>query len=86
MRFVRGDDKNVMSKSILPVGVGRGLRAVYWDEEAFLERGGVYDWTREDGCGGDKALECWLGGSRRAADRLCPHRDGRYGHVVALLR
>ncbi|RCI13213.1 hypothetical protein L249_0179 [Ophiocordyceps polyrhachis-furcata BCC 54312] len=59
LRFVRGDNKNIMSKSILDVGVENALQAVHWDVEAFQERGGVYDWTREEEtCGGeDKTLD-----------------------------
>ncbi len=44
------------TRSILDVGVEEALRDVYWDEEGFAERGGVYDWSRDGaaatgGCG-----------------------------------
>ena len=38
------------TKSILDVGVPAALANVYWDEEGFNERGGVYDWTRSSDC------------------------------------
>ena len=46
MRFL---NKNVgePSKSILEVGVAAALKDVYWDEESFKQRGGIYDWTRQ---------------------------------------
>jgi len=37
------------TKSILDVGVAEALRDVYWDEEAFQKRGGVYQWSKQDG-------------------------------------
>lgn len=49
------------SRSILEVGVERALESVYWDEESFLERGGLYDWARpkgeKGGCGEGKELD-----------------------------
>ena len=33
------------TKSILEIGVEEALKDVYWDEEGFTERGGVYDWS-----------------------------------------
>jgi radical S-adenosyl methionine domain-containing protein 2 len=50
MRFL--DKGNNPSKSILEVGVKEALDAVYFDEKSFMERGGVYDWGKEDGNGG----------------------------------
>ncbi|KAL7920400.1 hypothetical protein ACQKWADRAFT_322285 [Trichoderma austrokoningii] len=44
MRFLDRDGKQP-SRSILEVGVEDALKAVYWDEAAFVERGGIYDWT-----------------------------------------
>lgn len=35
------------TESILEVGVEKALEGVYWDEEGFKERGGVYDWSKE---------------------------------------
>ena len=33
------------TKSVLEIGVEEALKDVYWDEEGFTERGGVYDWS-----------------------------------------
>ncbi|KAL2119404.1 hypothetical protein VTJ04DRAFT_6365 [Mycothermus thermophilus] len=44
------------SKSILEVGVEKALESVYWDEEAFVERKGIFEWTKpgtEKGCCGE---------------------------------
>ncbi|KKP03548.1 hypothetical protein THAR02_04355 [Trichoderma harzianum] len=56
MRFL---DRNGQqpSKSILEVGVQRALQAVFWDEEAFVERGGVYDWNKSSCSSNNKELE-----------------------------
>lgn len=35
------------SRTILDIGVERGLRSVHWDRGKFVERGGLYDWQRE---------------------------------------
>lgn len=46
---------NAPTKSILEVGVQAALRDAGWDQECFIARGGVYDWSREpavQGCGG----------------------------------
>ncbi|KAL9111427.1 MAG: hypothetical protein Q9227_004104 [Pyrenula ochraceoflavens] len=52
------------SGSVIEVGVQEALNSVFWDEESFKKRGGVFDWTKgEDGkpaCGGkgsNKELE-----------------------------
>ncbi|KAK4195426.1 radical S-adenosyl methionine domain-containing protein 2 [Triangularia verruculosa] len=48
MRFMdKGSGKLVESESILDVGVEKALAQVRWDHEAFLERGSIYDWTKE---------------------------------------
>ncbi|KAK4667971.1 uncharacterized protein QC764_703060 [Podospora pseudoanserina] len=42
------------SRPILEVGVKKALESVFWDEGAFLERGGLYDWVKpemEKSCG-----------------------------------
>ena len=67
MRFVSGSNKNIMSKSILEVGVEAAMQSVFWDEKSFNDRGGIYEWSKDDwgqsenGCGGglaqDKSLE-----------------------------
>ncbi|KAE8150277.1 radical SAM enzyme [Aspergillus avenaceus] len=39
------------SGSILEVGVQNALDSVFWDEESFVDRGGVYDWSKDtSGC------------------------------------
>lgn len=45
MRFLDRDGKKP-SGSILDVGVEEALESVFWDETAFLERGGLYDWKK----------------------------------------
>ncbi|CAF9938061.1 MAG: hypothetical protein HETSPECPRED_000755 [Heterodermia speciosa] len=48
---------------VLEVGVEEALRGVYWDEEGFGERGGVYEWTKPGGegegceCGGEEGAK-----------------------------
>jgi len=51
-------EKDYQSKSILKVGVQEALAGVKWDEDAFFERGGEYNWTNTNliagqsgGCG-----------------------------------
>jgi radical S-adenosyl methionine domain-containing protein 2 len=62
MRFLDRDGR-APSSSILDVDVSVALAQVYWDQDSFLKRGGIYDWGRElttrGGCGisGDKKLE-----------------------------
>ncbi|KAK0626073.1 hypothetical protein B0T14DRAFT_543083 [Immersiella caudata] len=43
------------SGSVLEVGVKKALESVFWDEDAFLERGGLYDWVKPESkaCGGE---------------------------------
>ena len=67
MRFVSGSNKNIMSKSILDVGVESAMQSVFWDEKSFKDRGGVYEWSKDElgqggsgcngGSAGDKSLE-----------------------------
>ncbi len=49
------------SGPILEVGVERALESVYWDEDAFVERGGLYDWAKPEakkgGCAGGEELD-----------------------------
>lgn len=48
MRFMdKGSGKMVESGSILDVGVEKALSQVQWDHDAFMERGGLYNWTKE---------------------------------------
>jgi radical S-adenosyl methionine domain-containing protein 2 len=58
MRFLDRDGREP-SDSILEVGVQKALESVYWDEGAFRDRGGIYDWGRKvDACTGvEKALD-----------------------------
>lgn len=62
----KGTGVEKQSRSILEVGVQTALSEIHWDQEAFRERGGMYEWTKEavageseaGGCGReDKALE-----------------------------
>ncbi|KAL7792551.1 radical SAM enzyme [Trichoderma ceciliae] len=56
MRFLDRNGKQP-SKPILEVGVKEALRAVFWDEAAFLERGGIYDWNKTSCSPDNKDLE-----------------------------
>lgn len=53
MRFL-DKDKDKKSGSILEVGVGKALKQVEWNENDFVERGGLYDWSKDvqEGSGG----------------------------------
>ncbi len=46
MRFLDRDGRDP-SPSILEVGVAAALTQVCWDRDSFVERGGIYDWTRD---------------------------------------
>ena len=52
MRFLDRDGR-LPSDPILEVGVEKALEQVFWDEAGFVERGGLYDWSRKgaQGCG-----------------------------------
>jgi radical S-adenosyl methionine domain-containing protein 2 len=53
MRFLDRTGKQP-SRSILEVDVSEALKSVFWDKVAFLERGGIYDWGKDDkGCGSE---------------------------------
>lgn len=60
MRFLDRDGRKP-SPSILGAGVEKALACVYWDEASFVERGGIYDWTRDNkgssGCDTDINLD-----------------------------
>ncbi|KAK0767245.1 hypothetical protein N5P37_000979 [Trichoderma harzianum] len=47
MRFI-DKDGNKLTKSILDVGVEAAMKEIKWDVDAFQERGGVYEWTKEN--------------------------------------
>lgn len=57
LRFLdKGSGKETASESILEVGVEKAMKQVRWDQKAYQERGGVYEWTKEEetdgGCAG----------------------------------
>lgn len=56
MRFLDRDGKQP-SQSILEVGVKDALKAVFWDEAAFVERGGIYDWNKSSCSSDNQELE-----------------------------
>lgn len=59
LRFLDRDGRQP-SGSILQVGVEKALASVYWDERAFKDRGGVYDWSRDRrSCTGSKEGLDW---------------------------
>ena len=45
MRFLDRDGRQP-SGSILEIGVEQALSEVFWDQDSFQERGGIYDWKR----------------------------------------
>lgn len=52
----KGDGENVKSESILKVGVEKVMSQVKFDQDAFVKRGGLYDWTKSDeSCGSEGA-------------------------------
>ncbi|CAG8532163.1 16854_t:CDS:1 [Acaulospora colombiana] len=57
----QGNDKKP-SDCLLEVDVEKALRQAGWDQNAFLKRSGVYEWTKniKPSCGGDnKKLYDW---------------------------
>jgi len=46
MRFLDREGRDP-SPSILEVGVEKALSCVFWDDENFVKRGGLYSWTRD---------------------------------------
>ncbi|KAI0432267.1 hypothetical protein F5Y09DRAFT_339772 [Xylaria sp. FL1042] len=61
----KGAGAEKQSQSILDVGVHKALSEVYWDQKAFKNRGGMYDWTKDGveenlgGCGVAKKELSW---------------------------
>lgn len=55
----KGEGMMTKSDSILDVGVGLAMQQVKWDRKGFMERGGIYDWSKQDSCAQDfgKQLE-----------------------------
>ena len=45
MRFLNKGVKGPTG-SILDIGVEAAMADVYWDEDSFDKRGGIYDWTK----------------------------------------
>lgn len=56
MRFLDRDGREP-SKSILEVDIETALSQVFWDRGAFMQRGGIYDWQREDAKAAKDGLE-----------------------------
>lgn len=54
MRFLDREGRQP-SHPILEVGVKKALEQVFWDEESFVKRGGIFDWSKNEekssGCG-----------------------------------
>ncbi|KAK5107437.1 hypothetical protein LTR62_001268 [Meristemomyces frigidus] len=58
MRFMdKGEGMITTSDSILEVGVKAAMDQVKWDKVSFMERGGIYDWAKENSCGGGEKKE-----------------------------
>lgn len=52
----KGSGKERQSGCILDVGVDQALKEIKWDKQAFIRRGGEYEWSKDgpgdgDGCG-----------------------------------
>lgn len=57
----KGAGGEKQSSCILDVGVEKAMQQVFWDENAFKHRGGLYDWSKELG----SADECSSGRDSR---------------------
>ncbi|KAK6502478.1 hypothetical protein TWF506_003060 [Arthrobotrys conoides] len=44
----KGEGMVTKSESILEVGVKEAMKQVVWDKKSFVERGGIYDWSRPE--------------------------------------
>ncbi|KAK6513061.1 hypothetical protein TWF506_009224 [Arthrobotrys conoides] len=44
----KGEGMMTKSESILEVGVKEAMKQVVWDKKSFVERGGIYDWSRPE--------------------------------------
>jgi radical S-adenosyl methionine domain-containing protein 2 len=52
----KGDGEETKSESILDIGVQKALAQVKWNQNAFIDRGGLYDWSKQSGgCTGSAA-------------------------------
>jgi radical S-adenosyl methionine domain-containing protein 2 len=52
LQFLSGTDKEIRSKSILQDGVQTALKSIHWNQDEFRDRGGVYEWSKEELCSG----------------------------------
>ena len=48
----KGDGRGKQSEPILMVGVQKALEQVRFDQDAFVKRGGMYEWSNDAGSGG----------------------------------
>ncbi len=48
MRFLNKEGTYGISPSILEVGVRKALDQTIWQRDSFIQRGGVYDWTKKN--------------------------------------
>ncbi|KAK7965923.1 uncharacterized protein PG986_000200 [Apiospora aurea] len=62
----KGSGVEKQSSSILDVGVQKALSEVYWDQKAFKERGGIFEWSKDALGGRDMDAD---GGCGAAADK-----------------
>jgi radical S-adenosyl methionine domain-containing protein 2 len=59
-RFLNCSDSGKKpGRSLLDVGVEEALLDAGFDEKAFFERGGVFDWTRSPNRDGEEAVPEW---------------------------
>jgi radical S-adenosyl methionine domain-containing protein 2 len=48
-RFLNSSDGGkIPGRSILDVGVGEALKDAGFNKQAFLDRGGIFDWSRDE--------------------------------------
>jgi len=57
MRFLNKGDNYAESKSILKVSVEEAIKNIDFEQDVFLERGGIYEWSKEGSCKMDPKLE-----------------------------
>ena len=68
-------EKGTNSRSLLEVGVQKLLEEVKWDGQAFVERGGLYEWTRESEEDEDEQLEKGVEGQGGGGGCGCGSKD-----------
>jgi radical S-adenosyl methionine domain-containing protein 2 len=59
MRFLSKGDEYKETKSILDGDLDELLSETDWEPDVFVERGGVYDWTKTEGCGSSDPALAW---------------------------